>query len=406
MASSDGLGRSGTVVAWPRSLPSPPSDLVRAGLAGDPRVRLATSEPNGAFTLHDLEPGLEWNVAAGAPGLAQGEPRRRVRPLDGPIELTLAPLYGARVVVRTSSFIERTPGGDPVWIRPLRNPLEDRQLPGAAYLLQPNYALDLAGVTSQLPIEGVLARYEYLFVASAEREVLGPSRWRLEALGAPAVERELWFPRVNASIDTVELPLGSFEPSNGRLEVRFVGQPQGLMRPTGRMPEHGWVELTDARGHTERYWASGSADRPLVIEGLAHGSYRARFVARLGGDALAPPKGAPGEPIEIGGAPVTWAVDLSGFGAVALDVVRPDGLSYSGPAMLVRLGGDATWPSAEAFEVQSASIDRAPYEIWPCTPGTHTIRMEHPTASASDRRGVLVEVRAGEIVRARVELAR
>ncbi|MCP3914592.1 MAG: carboxypeptidase regulatory-like domain-containing protein [bacterium] len=379
-------------LVWDTRDPMPRRAWKRAFGAGDPRVHTVVVGSDGMFEVPGLDPDIFYQVRAGAPGYAMIEESPIAQASGSMEKLTLAPLYGMLVSIRTTggAALETSAGffsqAGAFWsagdtdARPMR----DRYR---------RVDLLLAGVDPAL-LEPENPQDVFVALLSAHHKPdLAQVRFNYRNPGYQPLSEELTLPPLQSEPARKVVEMRPMAKAWGDLVVRFEGVPSGLPALTTGGFGQPTLVLTDSEGNHNAITFTTFEERTLRVP---EGPYQGRFTA-LNGMFKYPGDREPLR-VDVGPRPRAVTIDLSTTGAFVFEVEDAHGIPFEGTAMMRVISKKP--PSMRIVEVSGP-----PFVLVGLTPGPYTIEailgLDFPKPGESPYK-IEAEVEVGEIRFARM----
>lgn len=346
-------GEAITVVAVPTELLVGMSSRTPESLITDPRVRSSQCAQSGSFEIESVEAGRNYSVLAGGDGWVSSARPPRVLPGDDPVEIVVAPLFGAYLRFVTSENEPVVPHSLGVAGGGVSTALSGT---GARYMIAPRLAALLAGTPA-----------EYLRQEPGRETYLVTSDQQVN----PA-------PTMNVSVNSP-----GFAPCTTVVSCERVGRGRGEATITLQRVESewSWVDLSLEESTFSTTCTSGHAT--LRLESAQGEPYRLPVHVRNGvTQRLGPiPSGSYDWAIEwepsilelptdptgslalLPGATTRLAVRDEHRGRLLIVLRSSDGKPYAGPASFGLRRSEARPGESRWKRGASVAFSRAPYLI-------------------------------------------
>lgn len=386
------VGLRGRVLAWPKELRFAPRDYAVRSSRRDPRVLETTSDEEGWFVLDGLPTATTMAVVAGAPGWGMASSSFVDPSSTAEMTLELDRLFGVELRLVPEA------GASPIDPR-LQPPGNLDVVLGALQgrlILQPNFALELAGVGDAIPF-GLPDRAAWLFVDPSSPAHLGPIAYHIERAGYEPTSGTIDALPLDDKLSVVEVPLHALSKAVGAMEWTLIDPLQSIRCKVHHAGPIAQIRLIGDDGTTRKVSIDDLSHGIAPMTGLPRGSYEVTFQALGSGfhdyDATGPAKR-----VAVGEGRANCPIDLSGSGAVEFELVQADGQTYYGPvAMMVHEGapGEEGVGGWQIFE-------SGPHRVDVLAPGIHSAYVFHPSMKIEDE--CAFEIQPGVLSRLTIRL--
>lgn len=362
------VGEGWYVLGWPAGAGWPDRAAVERVLSEGSRadLRIAITDPDGAFEVEGVPPDHPWRLVAIGPGGWSERPWAGVwSPL--PVRLEVAAVYALRVRVTDEQ-------GDPPRSAPWNamgalvhwSERDDLESLGGGPDAWQRAFLDPAWTDG---LDERNDRYSALLLYRGPpgRERTGPVQVTVNVPGyTPASPRECWLRPVGGPAVEETIVVSERSRCWGALEVRFEGSrlapEDGSGSTAGELAE-GELHLTNLE--TEEFWIrviERFPKTPLVLDGLPCGNYQVvlsvgrgtrRNVSRMA--------------VVADGEIRTVEFDVQPTGTVQVELRTAGGSPFSGAVQLLLLD--------ERGHGDLVPLEHPPYTLVGCLPGVYRLRL-------------------------------
>jgi len=272
-------------------------------------------------------------------------------------------------------------------------------IPLATYIPQPSFASLLAGIEDIIPYR-TAARAEYLFVAPAQLDRVGPLSYNAQYFGFQPIEQTLWALPVDDTIQETVLELVPVTNALGSIDVRFFGVAEGLEGDLYRQGGIGEVVLIAAGGERLSYGIRAFHESCILTD-IPFGEYQGFFYC-YSTSFRYPEKDF--HSMTVGETPTEFLVDMTASGALELVPHKRDKSPYFGPLSSYIMSGDST-NASEAHRGGPALFERPPFIISGIQPGRYSIFVMNPLPVPGGESVRVVEITSGQTTQLELELA-
>jgi len=398
--------RSLVRIACSRSDRWPDAAALEMAFAGvpTPRIRVVDAADDGTFTIGGLDPKLSYMLMPSGCGYTAIGDFTVAATGDSPVTLTVAPLFGALVLVRGPGGSElstspRLLGGGPGW---------DSQLPGGTEHLFPTpaqlslFAQHCAGeATSALPSRGPNSWTStlLLFAGGGDGlELQSTVGFGVQVPGCEPVSEQIPITWLGEGLRLTTVTARPLTNCFGALQiVSRLAIPGGWKAP-------GVLTLRSESSKESFSCAIDLADpMSLRVQGVPCGEYRASFAARDSLYRWSRPSGAAPIRVVTAGAADIGPIVAPELGALEVHFVGSNGEEYDGSVLFSLEFGEGASTIGESVE-----FFEGPYRIALVQPGSWYVRviLMNGGLSPLEPRTPVVVVAGGTVSRAFVPLAK
>lgn len=379
-------------------------DSLWRALEGDPRVLMTSTDSEGRFRFTNADPALRYDITCGGAGWVAHEPSRGVRPGEPGIVIELVRAFAVRIVQREAD------GG------PLHFPsTAPGPFPGGFFLESEDPTADLysdrvAAVLAGLPPEFATPTSEAkLLLATCDTDALtfGPLRFQAQYAGYAPVDVRVFTRSVDQPVPLETIRFTRTVEGFGSIVVHL--RTEGTELPPWLEGCAGSLTLRRAGAPRLRISVPRTSGTRVRIDGIPRGRYRARFRSANGPLTLPSPEKAPWT-LEVGEAPASLELDLTGLGGIEFSLQHRDGTLYRGAAscILDPAGVMLEAPASPVLTYGGQALVRwsaPPYRIPALPPRPYRVSFIEPEVTGDQGTpDIEIEVRPDELARVRLEL--